>query len=313
MKGNCNRGDKCDFLHELPEENVDVVESDIVLENESSSVDNSMPDNTLTSVVKSSDVLENESSTTISKETIRKKFCRNIKEKGTCPFGDKCRFSHIRVICKHFLKGNCNRGDKCDFLHKLPEENVDVVESSAALENESFSISNVNVDNSMPDIEQPSVVESSTTSVSNETIRKKFCRNIKEKGTCPFGDRCNFSHTRIMCKHFLEGKCNRERCDFSHESPEKEVLSDNTTDSKYITRKVRQDVYWLEVVFSASSSSTTCTSKNKVSQSTSSENEFNSKEKLFWERFISRNSHLDPEDQDTKKLFKKMLSSIKKN
>ena len=45
-----------------------------------------------------------------------KKPCRNFALTGSCSFGVKCRYQHVKQ-CKHFATGVCTRGDECYFAH----------------------------------------------------------------------------------------------------------------------------------------------------------------------------------------------------
>jgi hypothetical protein len=56
----------------------------------------------------------------------RQKDCVNF-ERGNCPYGDICKFSHGSApspkktkLCYGFTKGRCNRGSSCQYSHDIP-------------------------------------------------------------------------------------------------------------------------------------------------------------------------------------------------
>jgi hypothetical protein len=44
--------------------------------------------------------------------------CRKFRDEGTCPYGVKCKFTHVpKAPCKQFTAGNCQRGAACRYAH----------------------------------------------------------------------------------------------------------------------------------------------------------------------------------------------------
>jgi len=139
--------------------------------------------------------------------------CEQYANTGRCPNGVTCRFAHSAaelrtpsgsskkgVLCKIWLEeGNC-RESGCKFAHGQKE-----------------------------------LVKN--TQMPAEALKLEACRSMKEKGKCPYGDRCEFSH-RIQKRAFetitgdgptMDGKykvvmCDKgeeqcmmkERCNYAH-------------------------------------------------------------------------------------------------
>jgi Skp family chaperone for outer membrane proteins len=54
-------------------------------------------------------------------------------------------------------------------------------------------------------------------------IKTKLCNNIKEKGICPFGDKCRFAHTQEEIRKApcaFQKNCKNPSCPYSHEATE---------------------------------------------------------------------------------------------
>ena len=48
--------------------------------------------------------------------------CRNFSV-GRCRFGDACRHSHVREVCRDFARGgDCRYGDECRHLHDRDDQ-----------------------------------------------------------------------------------------------------------------------------------------------------------------------------------------------
>merc|ERR1711879_916069 len=48
--------------------------------------------------------------------------CREFLIRGSCKFGDRCKYSHDgrgygREVCRSFQNGSCSYGERCRFLH----------------------------------------------------------------------------------------------------------------------------------------------------------------------------------------------------
>ena len=108
--------------------------------------------------------------------------CWNFAEKGSCPFGNTCRFAHAggaspkpqdrqgargdkKEACLTFArKGSCHYGDKCIFRH-----------SRLAAPNRSG---------------KPGQRGGAP------SAGKPLCRNFARSGTCSYGDKCSFLHEK---------------------------------------------------------------------------------------------------------------------
>lgn len=47
--------------------------------------------------------------------------------KGTCRYGDECKYAHVdaqpkRQLCRNYEKGSCKFGQSCKFVHVLPSD-----------------------------------------------------------------------------------------------------------------------------------------------------------------------------------------------
>jgi len=95
--------------------------------------------------------------------------CRNLKDKGHCPYGNNCQFSHSLqdsptvkpvkvVLCQDFNNGgHCDKGSSCTFAHGLME-----------------------------------LHEYRTKQVPN--YRTTLCQTWNTKGTCMYGETCMYAH-----------------------------------------------------------------------------------------------------------------------
>ena len=43
--------------------------------------------------------------------------CTHFNSPTGCRYGDKCKYKHPAVMCKHLLKGECTKGAACTFSH----------------------------------------------------------------------------------------------------------------------------------------------------------------------------------------------------
>jgi hypothetical protein len=127
------------------------------------------------------------------------KVCHQFK-RGTCRFGSECLYAHAEkeaVVCKAFRAGRCIHGALCKFLH-----------SSGGL------------------------VGSSAQSAKTMDIMAKTSEQICfafKNGTCTFGQNCKFAHVdsselallkkdkKRRCFPFQKGQCRRgDLCKFQH-------------------------------------------------------------------------------------------------
>lgn len=101
--------------------------------------------------------------------------CYEFEAKGTCVYGDNCRFAHgdqmpKRGVCYKFRdEGDCPFGNKCRFSHDVDEGgNGGGGEFQGEYQQKSFG---------------------------NFSRKPRGeCYNWKESGSCQYGDKCRFLH-----------------------------------------------------------------------------------------------------------------------
>jgi len=109
--------------------------------------------------------------------------CRTFRAKGSCRFGDECRYSHVvdpqappRVmgdgICHTFRdQGECKFGDECRFKHGADDPRF--TDGSRAPRRR---------------VRQPT---------SRDAQGNEACRAFAKDGSCRYGDQCRYSHSEI--------------------------------------------------------------------------------------------------------------------
>jgi len=56
-----------------------------------------------------------------------------------------------------------------------------------------------------------------------DEVVKPACRFFFSKDGCKRGDKCKFSHSKMICRDFLRGACDRKTCKFDHVSASAKV------------------------------------------------------------------------------------------
>lgn len=63
--------------------------------------------------------------------------CRYFVSKGSCPYGEKCRYRHppsqAQRICQYYLSSNCRYGNQCKFLHIKRDDEINTPLSPPSL------------------------------------------------------------------------------------------------------------------------------------------------------------------------------------
>lgn len=65
-------------------------------------------------------------------EMSNKRVCHAFNRTGTCKFGDRCRFDHVRPECAKFKKGSCTYGDTCRLVHSTAPARQDAKVAAVA-------------------------------------------------------------------------------------------------------------------------------------------------------------------------------------
>lgn len=155
--------------------------------------------------------------------------CKNFNSSKGCPFGEKCKYTHPTLKCRHFKSGKCHLGEKCTFSHK-PSYNIPCKNGKDCKNKEVCMY------------KHPRCPKASPEDSDAKPFKTKHCSYFL-KGICSKGDDCSFIHDEkekkkyqktsskksdkesgsgskegtVLCKYFLSGKCHKgDKCTFLH-------------------------------------------------------------------------------------------------